>query len=99
SGYPPIASAADAMGMSVRSLQRHLAEAGVTYKSLVTGARLAAARARLEDPDAKILDVALDLGYSDPAHFTRAFRPRAATAPREFRRGIRGASIPPSRSV
>jgi len=47
---------------------------------------VAAAAALLRGGYAKILDIALDLGYSDHAHFTRAFHRWAGTAPREFRR-------------
>jgi AraC-like DNA-binding protein len=97
SGYPQIRSTASAMGMSVRSVQRRLAEAGVTYKELVAHQRFAAAMELLGDGSAKILDIALDLGYSDHAHFTRAFRRWAGTAPREFRRVARDLPVPPVR--
>jgi AraC-like DNA-binding protein len=84
-GYPDIHLTADVLGMSVRSLQRHLAAAGFTHESLVGRARFATAATLLEETDAKILDIALDLGYSDHAHFTRAFRRWAGCSPQEFR--------------
>jgi AraC-like DNA-binding protein len=37
----------------------------------------------------KVIDIALELGYSDPAHFARAFARWTGLAPREFRR-LRG---------
>jgi AraC-like DNA-binding protein len=85
-GYPDIQMTADFIGISVRTLQRHLAAAGVTHEALVGRARFATAVALLEETDSKILDIALDLGYSDHAHFTRAFRRWAGCSPQQFRR-------------
>jgi AraC-like DNA-binding protein len=92
-GYPDIQLTAEVLGMSVRSLQRHLAAAGITHEALVGRARFATATALLEETDAKILDIALDLGYSDHAHFTRAFRRWAGCCPQEFRRRSREPQI------
>jgi AraC-like DNA-binding protein len=71
--------------MPVRTLQRRLAHAGITYARLVAKIRFDMAARRLADPKVKLLDIALDLGYSDHAHFTRAFRRWTGTTPREFR--------------
>jgi len=84
--HPRIGVTADAIGMSVRALQRRLAEDGVSYGRLVAQACFATAVHLLEHTDASVLDIALDLGYSDHAHFTRAFRRWTGVAPREFRR-------------
>lgn len=83
--YPTIRMTAELVGMSVRTLQRRLAQAGVSHHMLVAQARFATAAAVLERTDAKILELALDLGYSDHANFTRAFRRWAGCAPREYR--------------
>jgi AraC-like DNA-binding protein len=83
--YPSIRTTAEFVGMSVRTLQRRLAEAGATHHVLVAQARFATAAAVLQRTDAKILELALDLGYSDHANFTRAFRRWAGCAPREYR--------------
>jgi AraC-like DNA-binding protein len=74
----------DFVGMSVRTLQRRLAGAGVSHDVLVAQTRFATAAAVLEQTSAKILDLALDLGYSDHANFTRAFRRWAGCSPREY---------------
>jgi AraC-like DNA-binding protein len=88
--YPTIRTTAEFVGMSVRTLQRRLAKAGVSHHTLVAQARFATAAAVLERTDAKILGLALDLGYSDHANFTRAFRRWAGCAPRDYRaRGAR----------
>jgi AraC-like DNA-binding protein len=83
--YPAVGETAAFVGMSVRTLQRHLAAAGVSHDTLVAQTRFAMAAAVLEDTDAKILDLALDLGYSDHANFTRAFRRWAGCSPRAYR--------------
>ena len=87
--YPRIGLTADAIGMSVRVLQRRLAEAGVSYERLVARARFGTAVHLLEGTDARVVDIALDLGYSDHAHFTRAFRRWTGIPPREFRQMTR----------
>jgi len=84
--YPDIHVTAEVLGMGVRTLQRHLAAAGVTHRSLVGRARFATAAALLQETNTKVLEIALDLGYSDHAHFTRAFRRWAGCSPQEFRR-------------
>ena len=83
--YPTIRTTAEYVGMSVRTLQRRLARAGVSHHVLVAQARFATAAVVLERTDAKILELALNLGYSDHANFTRAFRRWAGCAPREYR--------------
>src|SRR5262249_36594121 len=84
-GYPDIHKTAEVLGMAVRTLQRHLAAAGVTHASLVGRTRFATAAALLSETNTKVLEIALDLGYSDHAHFTRAFRRWAGCSPQEYR--------------
>ena len=70
----------------------------MTFAHVVTRVRLDVARRMLADPGRKVIDVALELGYSDPAHFTRAFVRWTGIAPRDFRRlrstGRLGAPFP-----
>jgi AraC-like DNA-binding protein len=84
-GYPAIDSAANLMHTSVRTLQRHLALAGLTYSKLIEYVRFEAASEMLGNPNLKIIDIAYTLGYEDPSHFSRAFRRIAGLSPREFR--------------
>jgi AraC-like DNA-binding protein len=84
-GCPDIALVAAASGLSVRTLQRHLTEAGLTYSKLVDQVRFNRATALLQQPDVKLIEVATELGYTDPANFARAFRRWAGVSPREFR--------------
>jgi AraC-like DNA-binding protein len=71
---------------SARTLQRRLHGAGLTYAGVVQEVRFEAAREMLSDPGRKIGDVARTLGYSDPAHFTRAFQRWTGLTPSDFRR-------------
>jgi AraC-like DNA-binding protein len=85
-GSSDIQEVAARMGTSVRTLQRRLRAGGATYAGVVQQARLTAARRMLRDQARKICDVARVLGYSDPAHFTRAFQRWTGLTPRDFRR-------------
>lgn len=85
SGHPSIETMAEVFGASVRTLQRRLNETGVVYSDLVDGVRLHTATSLLEDPDIPVTDIAFDVGYSDPAHFTRAFRRWTGVSPSEYR--------------
>jgi AraC-like DNA-binding protein len=90
-GSSDIHPAAEKMGISVRTLQRWLRAAGLTYAGVAREARCELARQMLEQSERKIRDVAVALGYSDPAHFTRAFQRWTGLTPRDFRRRSRGA--------
>ena len=89
---PRIGLTAAAIGISVRGLQRRLAESGASYERLVFRARFETAMDLLAGTDVTVLAVALDAGYSDHAHFTRAFRRWTGMSPREFRRSRRNAT-------
>ena len=82
---PGIAEMAEIAGTSVRSLQRELASVGLSYSRLLDQVRFEKGVELLRNTDAKIIDVAYATGYTDPAHFARAFRRIAGVTPREFR--------------
>lgn len=93
-GAPPsIAATSNMLGMSVRTLQRWLAARQSSYEALVGRGRLMTARTLLEQTDAKVVEIALELGYSDHAHFTRAFRRWTGLSPRAYRRATRTTSV------
>jgi AraC-like DNA-binding protein len=83
-GHYQIPWIANVAGISVRTLQRRLAEEQVDYTALVDGARFDMAVDFLKDGSVKLIDIALELGYSDAASFTRAFRRWTGVAPSEF---------------
>ena len=85
-GPPRIESVARAARCGVRTLQRRLQEAGLTCSGLLDAVRLEIAGRMLEDAGNRVIEIALDLGYSDQANFTRAFRRWAGAPPSEYRR-------------
>jgi len=82
---PSIVRVAETMETSVRTLQRRLRAAGLTYSQVVQRSRRAAAQQMLADGTGAIGEIAHTLGYSDPAHFTRAFQRWTGSTPRDFR--------------
>jgi AraC-like DNA-binding protein len=85
SGHADLGTAAMVAGTSVRSFQRRLAELDASYSDVVDQVRFRTATRLLEDSSVKIIEIALALGYSDPAHFTRAFRRWTSSTPMEYR--------------
>ncbi len=84
-GPPSLKEAAGIAGLSSRSFQRKLALAGLSYSDLVDAARFENASRLLRDTRIKVIDIALSSGYSDHAHFTRAFRRMTGVTPRQYR--------------
>jgi len=80
-----LASAARALRTSDRSLQRKLADAGVTFQSEQADARVHAAQRRLADSDAPVTTIALDVGCASPQHFSALFRRRTGQSPSAWR--------------
>lgn len=79
-------------GISVRSLQRRLAEAGTRFQALLDNTRHDLAVMLLSDPRLPIVDVAQLLGYTEQSSFTRAFRHWSGYTPGEWRRRHQGAA-------
>ena len=84
-GTTALADVADIAGVSTRTLQRKLAHLGLTYSDILETARYENASRLLRDTDCRIIDVAFSSGYTDPAHFSRAFRRLTGVTPRQFR--------------
>lgn len=85
-GYPSVEVAADAAGMSPRTLQRRLAGAGVTYSDLVAAGRMRLAKTWLTETDMPVASIAAMLAYTEASNFSRAFRRQTGMSPLEYRR-------------
>ena len=77
--------AAGVCNTSKRTLQRKLTEMGTHYSELLAHARYRTACRMLQAPGLRVKDIAQRLGYSDSAHFARAFKQIAGVTPRAYR--------------
>jgi AraC-like DNA-binding protein len=82
---PDMQWAADVANTSPRTLRRRLRELGLSWSDLVEQTRFDTARHLLETSDLKLRAVAREVGYSDPANFSRAFRRWTGVAPSGYR--------------
>lgn len=84
---PSITWVARKLDVSERTLQRQLEAAGSRFTKLVESAVQRRAFELLQDGSRSITSVALLLGYSDAAHFTRAFKRWVGMSPQAWRDG------------
>jgi AraC-like DNA-binding protein len=85
-GYPSASLLAHASGLPLRSFQRALALCGLSFSDLVEQVRFQLAVEMMRDPRLRLIDISLELGYSDAANFTRAFKRWTGQAPSQTRR-------------
>jgi AraC-like DNA-binding protein len=85
-GVRPVSTIARELSMSARTLKRRLADEGTSYSALLEDRRRLRA-VELLGSELTIEQIAAELGYSDPANFTRAFRRWTGKSPREARQG------------
>jgi AraC-like DNA-binding protein len=76
---------AQQLNMSERSLTRHLGAEGSSYSALLSGVQQERAKNFLRNPNLSITAIALRIGYSDPAAFSRAFSKWTGTSPLRWR--------------
>jgi AraC-like DNA-binding protein len=87
---------ADALGLSVDALREAVRKAtGSTPQEVILTTRLNEAKALLAESDLPVATIARQVGYDDPAYFSRLFTARVGQPPRTFRRI---GSISPPRS-
>ncbi|WP_299803599.1 AraC family transcriptional regulator [uncultured Shewanella sp.] len=85
-GKLPIKTAAQILNLNVRTLQRRLAKEHVQYGDIVEEMVLEQTLDLLKCPSLKITSIAIRMGYSDAAHFTRAFKRQMNMTPSQYRR-------------
>jgi AraC-like DNA-binding protein len=81
SGQVRAAAVAKQLGLSERSLRRHLAEEGVGFGEVLDGVRQRLAGRYLEDERVSLQQIAWLLGYSEIGAFNHAFKRWTGTSP------------------
>lgn len=82
---PSLEQAALELCMTPRTLNRHLARYGVSFKELADIQRKSRAEQLLRETNWSIDRIAETLGYGDPSNFNRAFRRWFGKAPSVYR--------------
>jgi AraC-like DNA-binding protein len=99
-GYPNLAVAADSAGVGLRTFQRRLQDHNLIYSTLVEQIRFERATELLQDRTLKLIDIAFELGYTDPANFSKAFKRWTGLSPREFRNlHLKSVTAHPERAI
>ncbi|MCI0993855.1 AraC family transcriptional regulator [Pseudomonas corrugata] len=88
-GEPSAERIAQAMHLSLRSLQRHLADEGCRFDALLNECRENLALLHLRDPQCSLSEVGYLLGFADASSFSRAFKRWTGMTPGQFREGLR----------
>ena len=83
-GHITIDKVAARQRLSVRTLQRRLRDWGFSFEEIVDDVRRTEAISHMFAREHSIMEIAFLLGYSDQAHFTRAFKRWTGLSPREY---------------
>lgn len=84
--YLSIEQVADRLHMSDRTLKRQLAAEGTSFSTLVDEVRYRHATSLLSRTDYTLEQIADELGYSDVANFSRAFKRWSGRSPSNWRK-------------
>ena len=84
-GKAQLSQVAHKLGVSPRTLRRHLASEGLTFASVLNALRSDLAKRHLADRTLSISKIAWLLGYSDVSAFSNAYKRRTGMTPRASR--------------
>ena len=94
---PTLARIAAETGLSAMRIKRGFRELfGHSVYGLFQQERMRDAQRRLRAGGVTVMEVAFDLGYSNPSHFAAAFRKEFGIGPGEFKRGMKHSSGDPA---
>ncbi len=72
------------MDIPIRTLQRHLARRGLSFRNLLDNTRKELSREYLVEKKLSLVDTSFLLGYSEQSAFTRAFKRWHGISPKRF---------------
>jgi len=84
--FTDLESVARTLGVASRTLRRRLADEGVSFREVLDDVRVMLAETWLLRGDRSITAIGIELGYTDAANFTRAFRRVRGMSPLSFQR-------------
>lgn len=84
-GQVSVDKVAASLHQSIRTVQRRLADSGLTWQELLDSTREQLACGYLRDRGLSLAEIALLLGYSEQSAFTRSFKRWTGLTPRAFR--------------
>ena len=85
---PDFESLAEELNMTAATMRRRLHEEGESYQSIKDQLRRDLAIGYLSHSSRSVMDIALELGFSERSAFHRAFRKWTGASPGEFRRTL-----------
>lgn len=88
-GDATLPKVAQELGMSSRTLSRHLSQEGTSFFAILEGLRRSLAFRYLKEPDMTLADVSYFLGYSSLSSFNDAFKRWTGQSPGQYRAGNR----------
>jgi len=77
---------AAALGISVRTMNRRLEQAGVSYFEILDNARYSVSRKLIRETDMPLKEIAKALSYTDASSLSRAFRRWSGLSPEQWRK-------------
>ncbi|MFA5939722.1 MAG: AraC family transcriptional regulator [Sinimarinibacterium sp.] len=89
SEMPDIKAVSTSLHVAPRSLRRHLEQEGTSFRELLDEVRLTLAEEMLDTGRIKLSEIALRLGYAEPASFTHAFKRWKGVSPAAYREARR----------
>lgn len=78
-------SVADRLRLSGRQIHQRLGESHINYQTVLDQTRHFLAKEKLNDPKIPITEIAYQLGFTDSANFSRAFKRWTGGSPRGYR--------------